>query len=135
MAYVPPALRRLRQTQLKGEENASVIATTSNDVYDVYDLPSVRDIQHHFWPESRQPADAFAVSTDLQERASPPKEENTATTIKHKNQALLYDGPLLANTNKPHSTLNATQDNPDELRYILLFRNAVSIKWEPLNYI
>lgn len=102
MAYVPPALRRKQEAAAAApaaEHQDSFRKPGSADsmVDDApKNLPSVYDIQRHFWP----PVQTSDVDANRQE-----------SDIRSSSQA--------------HSTLNGTAETPDSLKYILLFSGAV----------
>lgn len=120
MAYVPPALRKKQQNASAGNGEKQTAPATYDQP--TIDLPSLDDIQKHFWP-------TLVVNELLDANNNETADEITQERAADK--VPVHKGPLSESdkavpSRKQHSTLNATEADPKQLRYVLLFHNAVS---------
>jgi len=135
MSYVPPILRRKQEALSPGQKlshepmSTSPSMTTSNDT-----LPSVPDIQDHFWPRKRAGTSALGASekVDGQDTSALALRENQPSSKDSRDpsdKTTIQSASTILDSNLPHthSTLNSTQAEPDKLKYVLLFSQAVSL--------
>jgi len=113
MAYVPPALRKKQEAVSDGSKTDYQGRTPI--LHDVKSsdgaLPTVDDIQDHFWPqEDHNDHDGLLSSRPDNPEDGETLENKTPIVSAHK-----------------HSTLNGTAKEPNKLRYLLLFKGAVSL--------
>lgn len=114
MAYVPPAQRRRQEAASGGlqpdYERRPPTLRGCEAPEEV--LPTVDDIQTHFWPRQGQSGHSNTGASEAKNLGR----EHTAE-VKTTPDASTYK----------HSTLNGTAKEPNKLGYLLLFRGAVSL--------
>lgn len=139
MSYVPPALRRKQEALAKGEKLSDDASTPeTSDPGPMSTLPTVTHIQNHFWPPKKgvsqtnpqasangekdasqslqkDISQSIEGGANLEDRASKTNSEDGAS------------GGIKSTLPHSHSTLNGTQAEPDKLKYVLLFHQAVSL--------
>ncbi|KAK5952447.1 hypothetical protein OHC33_006490 [Knufia fluminis] len=136
MSYVPPALRRKQEALAKGEKlSDDATLSTTLDATSNSALPTVTDIQNHFWPPKKTDSsvlkarDVNTASNVPSSATEKPLEavEDTDADKNGKNQSTeTSSGTITTNQPRQHSTLNGTAAEPDKLKYVLLFHQAVS---------
>lgn len=120
MAYVPPALRKQQDKAAEGETSAnSMVPDARSSKLTSAILPSIDDIQKHFWPTQE--------TSVLDPSQAPANDGNTSSVDKESQEKTNGDLPTEEprSRTKAHSTLNSTEEQPDSLSYVLLFHDAV----------
>lgn len=138
MSYVPPALRRKQEALARGEKLSDDTTASEASVLDSTDnLPTVTDIQNHFWPPKK--ADSSTLNSSdaadepdasaLAERERDQFSGNETDTANVGKVEADWSTSAISKPNLPHShsTLNGTQAQPGKLKYVLLFHQAVSL--------
>ena len=133
MAYVPPALRRKQEAAAKGERlDEKSPSLSSPSIKPATFLPSIHDIQNHFWPTKEELVPSERHNRRFSDRSFQPSELSVPTNsqetkdVEHVDQRLDNDEELKLRVSHPHSTLNSAEAEPDKLKYVLLFTDAVS---------
>lgn len=141
MAYVPPALRRKQEAAAKGErgdKDEPKHGTSRRNT--VSTIPSIADIQNHFWPgkevaivcQEDTPVRKQYEVKDLNFVAQRAQGEDIKIgqddriNIREAEKEIANNSDLEARGVHAHSTLNGSEAEPDKLKYVLLFHNAVS---------
>lgn len=137
MSYIPPALRRKQEALARGEKlSDDATASGASALDSTKKLPSVTDIQNHFWPPKK--ADSSTLNSSdaadkpdasaLAERELHQVPDNADDVTDIGKTEADPSNPAISKPNLPHthSTLNGTQAQPDTLKYVLLFHQAVS---------
>ena len=120
MAYVPPALRRKQQNTVT--ERVLALDSSATGSVGTHALPSLDDIQKHFWPIPTIDEKDLTEYDGGQESVSTDKDGARVTSA---TDNLTGPNSSYPTFRKSHSTLNATESEPNRLRYVLLFHNAV----------
>ena len=134
MAYVPPALRRKQEAAARGEKLDEKSPSLSIEPATL--LPSIHDIQNHFWPTKQElvPSErhdrGFSDTTLQTSAASLPTNDQDDKNVELVEQKVDDDEEPKPRVSHPHSTLNSTEAEPDKLKYVLLFTDAVSASRE-----
>ena len=143
MAYVPPALRRKQEAAADGDKLRDDVSTHPTVEASRTKLPTIYDIQNHFWPLKEQVAEnsldsgvrgsEAAIKESCEGGVSEPQDESvsnaqpdTQATAKRELPGDTKTKTPLARETHPHSTLNGTAEDRDKLKYVLLFNDAVS---------
>lgn len=142
MAYVPPALRRKQEAAAIGENGKiDELRHKFSKENTRPSLPSIADIQNHFWPtkeaaSARQAEAGLAIrhndksssyGSNLGHVKGTEDDQDNQTTRLMVDKELAIDSSPGVRGIQAHSTLNGTEAEPDKLKYVLLFHNAVSI--------
>lgn len=133
MAYVPPALRKRQQGDAKGDQVENDRSPRYPKQDSTSNLPTVYDIQNHFWPTPVVQKDTekqVGNREDGSNSAQTSEDSSKTTGQTDETRSNTQDADLASTTSTTyplvhqHSTLNATEAEPDKLRYVLLFRDA-----------
>lgn len=138
MSYVPPALRRKQEAVARGEKLSDEATGSEVSLVDsANQLPTVTDVQNHFWPPQKadsstsRPSGAAGIpdSPAIARRESNQAFDGTANTVDDGKTEPDGSTSVVSKSNLPHlhSTLNGTRAEPDRLKYVLLFHQAVSL--------
>lgn len=135
MSYVPPALRRKQEAVARGEKLSDEATGSEVSLVDsANQLPTVTDVQNHFWPPQKadsstsRPSGAAGIpdSPAIARRESNQAFDGTANTVDDGKTEPDGSTSVVSKSNLPHlhSTLNGTRAEPDRLKYVLLFHQA-----------
>lgn len=86
------------------------------------DLPSLDDVQTHFWPTATVTENKPIENDDRQPSSSTGTSSVFATS---EADSVNNAEDNLRTSHKTHSTLNGAEAEPDKLCYVLLFHDAV----------
>lgn len=120
MAYVPPGLRKKQQNTVT--ESVSALDSSASGNVGTVALPSLDDIQKHFWPTPTIDEKHLTDNDGDQETVTTDKDDVRVTSATDNHTVPSSSHPTVR---KSHSTLNATEAEPNRLRYVLLFHNSV----------